>query len=131
LTPEQLSYRSVLLTFNRDTEDARCARRPDRSNDYSREARQACHVDGSTQTFMANLRKAGWIKYHRKSFTYFVRQGVPVQVIVKQSDRTASLEPITLEEVDQALSRETDALVHQQQLQRNSDAVLHQLSTME
>lgn len=38
LAPEQLSYRSVQLTFRHDTEDDRCTRLADCRNDYSREA---------------------------------------------------------------------------------------------
>lgn len=100
ISPNELSYREVILEFLPDEESLKCG-----SKSHEAGSIDGCIGNNSVQGFMSNLRKTGWIETQWRSYVTFIHPGIPLEISVKPFDGQVVIRPEQSEIIQERIAK--------------------------
>lgn len=95
----KLTYRSIVLEYERFKVDKKCVARKKRPGDLIDP--EECEIAGGLNTLEAKLAEAGWMKKWGRRTTEYYREGLPLMIEVSTANDTVSIKPIREKEAQE------------------------------
>ena len=125
LKKEQLSYASITLTFDKDAYNESCLKKNHLSA-YDNPAPLICIKQKGIYSFVAQLQQEDWVMTSQDELGVFHRSNYPLQISADYNGNV-TLTPVTLADVNTALTARAARISEAAALKNNTDSVLESL----